>query len=272
MLKTAGPQSLFALCAALFVAGIVVLGLLPRTDDHIRRAGATRPRSIRQMMLNGWHTSRNDHVIYEVMIDDIVVGIGASALVVIMPLYLKGVLETGAENTVFVFAPAALGLVVGLRASPRIGRLIGERRAATTGLMLFSLCIALLGFVEPLRTFLNEVLGIPIDRIADMLRVPPLILLVMLISIPAGFASSVVSVSARSVLLSRTEPALRGQVIATQSLLQNVGALVPTLLAGVAADLFGVEQVAVALAVLMAVGAIAALTVYRPVPVPSPTS
>jgi hypothetical protein len=76
-------------------------------------------------------------------------------------------------------------------------------------------------------------------------------------------------VSARSVLLARTPPAVRGQVIATQSLLQNLGALAPTLLAGVAADLFGVERVAVALAVLMAGGAIAALTVYRPLPVPS---
>jgi MFS family permease len=96
-------------------------------------------------------------------------------------------------------------------------------------------------------------------------NVPPLILIVMLLSIPAGFASSVVSVSARAVLLSRTPAALRGQVIATQSLLQNVGALIPTLLAGVAADLIGVERVAVAIAALIGCGAVAALTVYRPV-------
>jgi hypothetical protein len=52
-------------------------------------------------------------------------------------------------------------------------------------------------------------------------------------------------------------------------LIQNLGALIPTLLAGVAADLVGVERVAVAIAALMAIGAVAALTKYRPVPVPS---
>lgn len=266
LLKTVGPASLFAICAMCFMAGALLIILLPRTDDHlVREAAATRPpRSIRGMLLNGWAASRRDSVVYEVMIDDVMVGIGASALVVITPLYLKGVLDTGAENTVFVFAPAALGLVLGLRLSPRIDRLLGARRAATLGLMLFALCVASLGFVEQIRTFLTGTARVPLESIADTVNVTPLILIVMLLSVPAGFASSVVSVSARVVLLGRTPAALRGQVIATQSLIQNIGALVPTLLAGVAADIFGVERVAVAIAALMAIGAIAALTVYRP--------
>jgi hypothetical protein len=61
-------------------------------------------------------------------------------------------------------------------------------------------------------------------------------------------------------------------VIATQSLIQNIGALIPTLLAGVAADLVGVERVAIAIAALLAAGAIAALTKYRPAPLPAPAS
>lgn len=267
LLKTLGPPTLFALCAMLFMIGTLLLVLLPRSEEqiaHARPPTAART-SIRKSLLNGWHASRHDNIVYEVMIDDILVGIGASALLVITPLYLKGVLNTGAENTVFVFAPAALGLVIGLRLAPAIDHVAGERRAATFGLMLFAACVGALGFVEGLREFLNQRLHIPTDRFAELLNVPPLILIVMLLSIPAGFASSVVSVSARAVLLGRTPPALRGQVIATQSLLQNVGALIPTLLAGVAADLIGVERVAVAIAALIGFGAVAALTVYRPV-------
>jgi hypothetical protein len=60
-------------------------------------------------------------------------------------------------------------------------------------------------------------------------------------------------------------------VIATQSLLQNVGALIPTLLAGFAADLIGVERVAIAIAALMALGTLAALTVYRPAQTTTPS-
>jgi MFS family permease len=266
LLKTAGPQTLFAICAALFVVAMFLTALLPPVNDY--KDSSARPRaSLREALPTGWRIARTDHVMYEVLTDDILVGIGGSALVVIMPLYLKGVLNTGAENTVFVFAPAALGLVLGLRLSTPLGRFFGPRRVATSGLMLFAASVAALGFVQPIRDFLNEVLLIPTDDLAHTLHLPPLVLLVMLISIPAGFASSVVSVASRSVLLARTPPAVRGQVIATQSLLQNVGALVPTLLAGVAADLIGVERVAVIIAVIIAGGAIAALTFYRPMPV-----
>jgi len=274
LLKTVGPPTLFALCAMLFMASALLLFLLQRPPDlaNVAKPARLSRLSPKQMLLNGWNASRHDPVTYEVIIDDILVGIGASALLVITPLYLKGVLNTGAENTVFVFAPAALGLVIGLRMSSRLDRLIGERRTATLGLMLFALCVGSLGFVEQLRGFLNNVLHVPTDRVAESLGVPPLILIVMMLSVPAGFASSVVSVSARSVLLGRTTPALRGQVVATQSLLQNIGALIPTLLAGIAADLFGVKRVAVAIALLIAIGAVAALTVYRPAHHRSPTT
>ncbi len=81
--------------------------------------------------------------------------------------------------------------------------MVGPRRAATWGLMLFAACIGALGIrrVDPLVR--DERLRIPLDRIADTVHVPPLILIVMILSIPAGFASSVVSVSSRAVLLAR---------------------------------------------------------------------
>jgi MFS family permease len=197
------------------------------------------------------------------------IGIGMSALVVIMPLYLRRVLDTSAENTVFVFAPAAIGLVLGLRYAPRIGHAIGEERVATAGLVGFATCVGALGFVEGLRSLLVDEARLPLDRIADVSGVTSLALIVMLVSIPAGFASALVSVAARSLLLARTPPARRGQVVATQALLGNIGALAPTLLAGVAADLFGVKPIAVAIAVILPGVAIAARIAHRPVPAPS---
>ena len=182
----------------------------------------------------------------------------------IVPLYLTGVLDTNAENTVFVFAPAAIGLLLGLRFAPLVAELIGGRRTATASLMLFALCLGAFGYVEEVRTLLADRLLLPLDWVADLVGVAPLILVVMLLSIPAGLATSMGSVAARSVLLQRTPVLLRGQVIATQSVFQNVGALVPTLLAGIAADLIGVERVAVGIGILIATGALAALTIYRP--------
>ncbi len=264
-LKFTNPSTLFAVCGLLFIAAALCSALIPRIDDQRRRQSHPR-RTMRETLLTGWGSVRRDHMVYSVMVDDILVGIGSTALIVMVPLYLKGVLNTAAANTVFVFAPAAIGLVLGLRLASAIDQWFGTRRVAGYGLVLFAACIASLGFVGQLHHFLNHVLHIPTDHIARWLSVPPLIFLVMLISIPTGFASAIVSVSARSVLLSRTAPSLRGQVIATQSLLQNVGALIPTFLTGIAADLFGVKIVAVAIAFFIAFGAMVAQAIFRPAP------
>jgi hypothetical protein len=263
LLRLAGPSTLFALCGILWIASAVLVGLLVgHTHDLQRRKG--RREGLRQSLLNGWRFVRRDHAIYEVFVDDMLVGIGGSAIVVIMPLYLKGVLNTGAENTVFVFAPAALGLVIGLRIAPTLNKLIGGRRTATFSLILFSGTVAMFGYVGHVLNVLNHDLHLPIGTIAHSLGLAPITLMVMLLSIPSGLATSIGSVSARSVMLQRTPPEMRGQVIATQSLFQNIGALIPTLLAGIAADLIGVQRVAIAIAVLTAGGALAALTIYRP--------
>jgi len=94
----------------------------------------------------------------------------------------------------------------------------------------------------------------------------------MLISIPAGFASAVVNVAARSVLLARTPEPMRGQVIATQGLIGNIGSLVPTLLAGIATDIFGAQPIAVAIALVIALVALAAHAWGRRPPVPIETA
>ena len=263
ILRLAGPSTLFVICGFLWIAAAILVGLLP-TKEHKRAIHPRGPFSPRTSLLNGWRLVRTDHAIYEVFIDDMLVGIGGSALVVLMPLYLKGVLNTGAENTVFVFAPAALGLLIGLRVAPILGRFVGGRRAATFALMLFAVSVALFGSRQRVLTFLDDTLNLPIGEIARSLSLTPITLMVMLLSVPSGFATAVGSVSARSVMLSRTRPHMRGQVIATQSLFQNIGALIPTLLAGVAVDIIGVQRVAIGIAVLIAAGVLAALTIYRP--------
>lgn len=274
LLKVADPRVLFAVCATCYLVAAMLAALLPRLDGHLTPSGrrlreAHRPRSIRAALLTGWRSIRADRYAYEALCDDVLVGIGMTSLVVIVPFYLERVLGTAKENTVFVFAPAALGLVVGLRTAPHLGRAVGDRRVATLGLVLFAASIAALGFAGPIHRFINH--RLPFDALANWLSIPPLVILAMLCSIPAGFASALVGVAARSVLLARTVPARRGQVLATQALINNLAALGPTLLAGVATDRFGVQPVAVAVAALLAGGALAVHAVRpRALPVPSP--
>jgi len=271
LLRAGGPRLVFAFCGLLFLSAAVLTMLLPAVGRAQRRLSHQR-RRISDILSEGWRFVRGDRQTFEAILDDVLVSIGMSALVVIVPFYLERVLGTSKENTVFVFAPAALGLVLGLRIAPFFGKVIGERMSATLSLFAFAVCVAALGFVEQAYDILTDTLRLPLDRIADVLSISPLILVAMLISIPAGFASAVVNVAARSVLLARTPEPMRGQVIATQGLIGNIGSLVPTLLAGIATDIFGAQPIAVAIALAIALVALAAHAWGRRPPVPIETA
>jgi hypothetical protein len=265
-LRFASTAALFAFCGALFLGAALLTAVLPSLGGRrqIARpiAGESHFGEARRLIFAGWRTIKGDRAVLKAMTDDVLVGVGLSALVVIAPFYLVRVLGTSSENTVFVFAPAAFGLVVGLRVAPAIGRKIGLQTAVTSALVVFAVCVGALGFVERLGTALDDV-GIRVEQLADSLGLPSLVLIVMALSIPAGFASAVVGVSARAVLLARTPESARGQVVATQNVLGNLGALVPTLLAGITADWLGVRAIAVAIALVILGGAVAVTILTR---------
>ena len=265
LLKTSEPRYLFAVCAALFLtaAGLVLQIKIGELRGQLSQM-SRHPDGIQVTLLRGLRVTIGDSILFRVTAADVMVGIGLSALVVVAPIYLKRILNTSSENTVFVFAPAAIGVLVGLRAAPYLGKYFGLRWVAVYGLALFALSIAAFGFLGDIHWLLVDTFNVPIDRIAHALHLPPLALLVMLFSIPAGFASSIVGVASRTITLERTPLAFRGQVIATQSLVQNLGALVPTMLAGIAADQLGVERVAIIIAGIIVAGILVAFFVSRP--------
>lgn len=261
LLKLGGPKLVFAMAGALFLMAGALTATLPAARERRGAFIRRQRRSLRASLGDGWRFIRRDRPTFEAIVDDVLVSVGMSSLVVIMPFYLERVLGTSKENTVFVFAPAALGLVIGLRFAPRLGKLIGEQASAASGLFLFALCVGALGFVTVIYNFVNDALRIPLDDVTNLMRIPPLVAMAMLISIPAGFASAIVNVAARSILLRRTPSNVRGQVIATQGLIGNIGSLLPTLIAGIATDIFGVKPIAIAIAVSIMGVAMAAHTV-----------
>jgi hypothetical protein len=65
-----------------------------------------------------------------------------------------------------------------------------------------------------------------------------------------------VNVAARTVLVLRTPPESHARVFATQMTLANLGALVPTLAAGLLIDLTGVKPVALLISIALLGGAV----------------
>jgi len=252
MLMLPDERALFVVIAALYALAAVFLvrmGRLPGSDPGTARKP---PLDLRR----GWHVVVADRPAFGALIDAVLIGVGMSTLVVLIPYYLVDVLDTDASNTVFVFAPAVVGLVAGLQLAALLGRLIGHTRLALLGLLGFSVCIALLGLIDQFIEILNES-RVELESLENQLGLSTRTSATMLLSIPAGFFSAVTNVAARTVLLQRSPEDARGQVLATQSTLSNAIALIPTITAGLAIDLFEVRPVAFAIALLLVIGAIA---------------
>lgn len=252
MLKLPDERALFVVIAALYALAAVFLVRMGRLPGREPGEARKPPLDLRR----GWHVVVADRPAFGALIDAVLIGVGMSTLVVIVPYYLVDVLDTNAGNTVFVFAPAVIGLVAGLQFASFLGRLIGHTRLALLGLLGFAVCIALLGLIDQFIELLNES-NIELESLENQLGLPARTSATMLISIPAGFCSAVTNVAARTVLLARAPENARGQVLATQSTLSNAIALVPTITAGLAIDLVEVRPVAFAVALLLVAGAIA---------------
>ncbi|HMM42245.1 MAG TPA: hypothetical protein PKA95_10115, partial [Thermomicrobiales bacterium] len=189
--------------------------------------------------------------------DAVLIAIGLSSLLAIVPAYLEHVLNTGASNTVFVFAPAVIGMVAGLRIAPPLGRWLGHGRIAFAAMLCFALSAAAFGAIDNVVQLLSDA-GLPLATLEDRIGLSARTATTMIVSIPAGFFSAIVNVAARAVLLEIAPDDARGQLLATQNVIGNAGALLPTLLAGLAVDLLGARPVALALAGLLLAATIAA--------------
>lgn len=252
MLKLPDERALFVVIAALYALAAVFLVRMGRLPGREPGTARKPPLDLRR----GWHIVVADRPAFGALIDAVLIGVGMSILVVIVPYYLVDVLDTNAGNTVFVFAPAVFGLVAGLQLAAFLGRLIGHTRLAFLGLLGFAICIALLGLIDQFIELLNES-RVELESLENQLGLSTRTSATMLLSVPAGFCSAVTNVAARTVLLERSPEDARGQVLATQSTLSNAIALVPTITAGLAIDVFEVRPVAFVIALLLVIGAIA---------------
>jgi len=125
------------------------------------------------------------------------------------------------------------------------------------GLALF---LGALGFVETIAELLERTERFNPFGTERVFGLSILVALTMLFAGPLGFAYAMLNTPAQTTLHERTPVEMRGRVIASQMVLANGVALVPLVVVGGIADLYGVSSVVLAIAVLLALGG--ALSLY----------
>ncbi|HEU4759030.1 MAG TPA: MFS transporter [Dehalococcoidia bacterium] len=250
VLKTTSEEVVLVTAAALFllaaflVAG--VRGLQRPLDPALRRPPAP---GLGQAIAQGWRVLRTSRPAYMAAVYLTISGTLIKSLAVLAPHYTRDVLSIAAENTVYVVAPAAIGAVVALLATPLFARFLGASRTAAIGFLFLLIGLGALGLVVYVRDFLQENVDLGLSFVEKEVGVSSVITVAMIIAIPVGFASTVVGVAGRATLNQEAPEGTQARVFATQTALSDAIALVPLFIIGGVADLVGVRATLLASAV-----------------------
>ncbi len=251
MLKTVGSYPLFAVLAGLFGAAAFlaasIRGLTERaTGKQLQRAVRS---GVRLQFAQAWQTLRRDPQSYLALIVSVV---GATTLLIgitVLPRYAKQELGVAPDNIVFIFAPGAIGIFLGLRLVNALSRVIGKGWALALGFAFFVVSLLVFGLVVNEADTLRSWNPLGIAHPGPLNNTGARIAVTMVAAILAGFGSSLLNVASRAIINERIPLEMQGRVFAAQNVLINVASVAPLLVAGAFAEVVGVRPVLIGTAV-----------------------
>jgi MFS family permease len=248
--KLLGANGLFVIVIVLFAgAFLLYAGITGLTSERVE----TKRTSWIASLPDGLRAIRGNDALSRVTTLLILMDVALVVVVVAAPTFIQRVLFTASANAVYIFAPGALGVAIGLLAAPLLVRFLPAKAVVTLGYILVIAVLLALPFVRPLALALDDWTFLPFAPVQDYLNIRPAIAMTAVLVPFAGFGMTLVRVATRTVVYEVAPPGHLAQVFATQSSLGSLASLPPTLLAGLLIDLIGVRPVLVLTGVIVAV-------------------
>jgi MFS family permease len=255
-LKTVGADSLFTVVAMLYVVSAALLLAVPNLgfrelSEAQRHSVHATFRGVRTEFAEGWQTLRRDRTAYMGMM---LLVLGSTSLLVtvaLAPRFANKVLGISTENAVYVFAPAAVGIVLGLRLVDWLTHQVSKSWVVTAGFVMVVLSMVAMAMVPQSARLLENQNPLGLFSPGPFGTTAARVMVTLVFAGLAGFAYSVINVGGRSLLNERVPVPMQGRVFAAQIVLSSLASIVPLLLAGALADWWGVSQVLIVMAIAL---------------------
>ncbi len=211
-----------------------------------------------------WFAS--ERVIVTMILAAALVGIANTIVQTLAPRYVQEEFGLDPSASVYVLAPASIGLVLALVLAPLAIRLLGERAVAAVAIVITGSSLFGLGTLDLSAKLIDR---FNVLRLIDWFG-PELTLglrTASLLALPLGFGLAAGTSAVSTYLNRNVEPTHQGRAFAMQSVLRNGLAIPPLLVLGAAAELWGVQRILIAspfLIALVGFGVVRLLRVRRP--------
>ncbi len=252
VIKIFGVHSLFMLIAILFgICGMLVVPLPGGTSSgkSAEKTGSALPdvsaavRSFVADLHETWKFLSADRMASMALL---LLTSGATLTLIMAelgPRYMVAVVGIRADDTVYVLAPAGAGLALGAAVLGRLSKWVPKELLIVVGVFGVGVGMFFLAVVSPVWSFVvQHVLSVLVNP-ASMPKIVSLVTLVGVIAAFTGFSLSMVIISSQTILQERAPVESRGRIFAAQIMLGNLASIIPLLLIGALADLFGVSQI-----------------------------
>ena len=244
-LNTVGAKPLFFVAAILFGVSAVfffsIRSLGSRRVNIDDTIGAIR--DVRRHFAESWERLSQDLVAYMSVIIFVLASTATLVAVTLMPRFAQDTLDIPIRNAIFVFLPAAIGVVAGLRLVQWLERRVAQGWLVGAGFGLLAASFACLALTRPFANVLESVNPLGFFDPGPFGDTSARIAVTIMFSTIAAFSFSIVGVTSRSLVNQRIPLEMQGRVFAAQVVLTNLASIPPILLAGLLSELLGVAPV-----------------------------
>ncbi len=251
---------LFTLSGVLLIAAALPIGELPRRVRTRSAPAAGGPLEVRGVLR--WFFEEKPVASMMMLL-----ALASTTNVIVTalgPRYVQELFDLDPAEAVYVFAPSAAGMLLGLAAAPACIARIGFRRFAMLGFAFAALSLLGLGLVDYVATPVDRVN--PMRLLTQFAHIGRFMRTAAVLAIPLGFGLAAATISVTSYINNRVQQEFQGRAFAMLSTLKTGLALAPLLVVGTAADLVGVQPVLVAAPLALLAVAFAAHLRLRPHP------
>jgi MFS family permease len=255
-----GVDALFLVCGILLIVCGALCWPLPSQPGEPSVAGSQRLKEFRNDVSEVTQFIRGNAVVQWAIGVWTLGAILGIVVAMLAPGFAVNVLGVRAEDSVFVLAPAGVGMVVCTAVLSRWGHDWNKYRLVNAGLIVVSLSILALGVIGPLW---RQAFGPLEPGTFNLQDIGGMVAITMAVALIAGTGFVCMIVPAQTIIQERAPVSIRGRVFSIQFMLSNVLSVIPLIFLGGLADVFGVAETLTGLAVTLLLITVISIRVSR---------
>jgi MFS family permease len=245
LMKTTNIEVVVGIAGLLYVIGAIRIYRLPDTEKArgVREALHSvdwKPRSLSLRYNARWVYEHRP--VASMMLIGGMCGAMFEGFNSLIPLYVAEVLDSDPANAIYIFAPAAIGYIVGAVWGPALMHRFGERRLAIISLLCMVAGLALFGIIDAVATPFAAINPLRLLTVFG-LTFSTLVLAAGMIAVPANFGSTSSGQAVQTYINRNVPVQQQGGIFGLNSVQNNALNLVTIMGLGIVAEIVGPQLV-----------------------------